>query len=298
MGIGEAPQGVWQFFPLYNMVPNSDQAGLLAFRAGEGLGPVYTELSARTGSDYGLRAVTAGLSRFVPPATVTIYLWGVPADPSHNPLRFGFGGQGGLHFCILGTTTHDPRPYLARDEFPPRGICETEFSIPHPSTSPLTPFLSSPTVCSGPLTSFLQTLAFDNETDWAEHLSRRSPAATSSASTRASRRSRRRPRPTRASGPRRQPERAAVRRARQTPSPSEIRASTVTLPVGFSINPNAADGKRPALTQKRASAPRLAAQCPEFSKIGTAERRQLGAAGPDSRLSSTSANRCRATAIG
>ena len=56
------PSTGYFFFPLYNMVPNSDQAGLIAFRAGAG-GPIFTEVAARTGSDYGLRNTTFGLPR-------------------------------------------------------------------------------------------------------------------------------------------------------------------------------------------------------------------------------------------
>jgi hypothetical protein len=54
-----------------------------------------------------------------------------------------------------------------------------------------------------------------------------------------------------------------------TPSPSEIRATTVTLPKGFSINPNAADGKTTCTDEQGAFGTLGPAQCPESSKIGT-----------------------------
>ena len=56
-----------------------------------------------------------------------------------------------------------------------------------------------------------------------------------------------------------------------TPSPSEIQANTVTLPQGFSINPNAADGKVACSDAKRGCEHQEAGQCPEFAKVGTLE---------------------------
>jgi hypothetical protein len=54
-----------------------------------------------------------------------------------------------------------------------------------------------------------------------------------------------------------------------TPSPSELRSSSVTLPPGFSINPNAADGKLSCAGPDTAIGTLHAATCPEFSKVGT-----------------------------
>src|SRR5262249_55594118 len=54
-----------------------------------------------------------------------------------------------------------------------------------------------------------------------------------------------------------------------TPSPSEIRAASITLPPGFSINPNAADGKLTCADADTAIGTTHGATCPEFSKGGT-----------------------------
>src|SRR4029077_16737599 len=55
------------------------------------------------------------------------------------------------------------------------------------------------------------------------------------------------------------------------PSPSELKAATVALPRGFSINPNAADGKTSCsdVAANIGTGSNAAANCPEFSKIGT-----------------------------
>ncbi len=53
------------------------------------------------------------------------------------------------------------------------------------------------------------------------------------------------------------------------PSPSEIKEASLTLPVGFSINPNAADGKTSCTDAAANFGTTEEADCPEFSKVGT-----------------------------
>lgn len=88
---------------VYNLVPPPDQAGLLAFKVFFFNTPQFTVLSARTGSDYGLDAtVTSIYHGLFPLETFQQVLWGVPADPSHDPLRidsrFNINGKGTTAF--------------------------------------------------------------------------------------------------------------------------------------------------------------------------------------------------------
>ena len=65
-----------------------------------------------------------------------------------------------------------------------------------------------------------------------------------------------------------------------TPSPSEIRANSVELPVGFSINPSAADGKVICSDAQANIGTTLVAECPEHAKIGTTELQSSALPGP------------------
>jgi hypothetical protein len=54
-----------------------------------------------------------------------------------------------------------------------------------------------------------------------------------------------------------------------SPTPSQIRATKITLPQGFSVNSNAADGKLSCTDAEARFGTREQAECPENSKIGT-----------------------------
>ena len=224
--------------PVYNSVPKPDQAGLLSMTLAPGLlgFPLYTVLGARTGSDYGLNANTDGLERPLPIQRIKQDLWGVPADPVHDPLRYA-----SLKLFERGA----------------------------PSSSPLTPFLQNPGVCDTSLTTGVVVRGYDGSVSSAQSawpqttgcdllnfnpsLSAR-PTTTDTDS---------------ASGV--DIDLTVPQLLSPTfPSPSEIRAATVTLPVGFSINPSAADGKTACSDPSARFGTDEEAECPEYAKVGTA----------------------------
>ncbi len=219
---------------LYNLAPGPNQAGLLGFKVPLFDAPVVEVLSARTGGDYGLNITTTGVEQVLPISGLRQELWGVPADASHDPER-----------------------------------CNPHCGIP--SNSPAEPLVSNPTTCDGPLSSSLELVFYDDsvahaeapwpETTGCDQLSfnpslyaQPSTTATDSASGLA----------VNVSVPQFE--------SPTTPSPSEIRATTVTLPQGFSINPNAADGKTSCADAEALIGPFASeeeAHCPEFSKVGS-----------------------------
>ena len=89
------------YTPIYNMETAPDQAGLIAFVVPLVASPALIDLSARTESDYGLDATSSPIFHVLPISFVKLYLWGVPADHSHDPTRF-FSPLEGYGSCLFG----------------------------------------------------------------------------------------------------------------------------------------------------------------------------------------------------
>jgi hypothetical protein len=223
--------------PVYNTLPRPTQAGLLSVKLVAGLLgiPLYTVLAARTGSDYGLDARTDGLQRMVPLQTFTFRLWGVPADDIHTPLRYG-------------------------------SLANYEVGVP--SSSPLTPFLQNPGVCDTNLTTVARTTGYDGSSNSAEDAW---PKVTGCDQLTFNPSLSARPTTTEADSASGLDVDLTVPQflSPTLPSPSAIKAATVTLPEGFAINPNAADGKISCSDAAANFGTEDEAHCPEFSKVGS-----------------------------
>ena len=115
--------GMTQSLPVYNMVPPPGTPAEFGFTVL--VAPVHLRISIRP-DDGGLTATLDNVSQALPITGSSLTLWGVPADPSHDPLR----GQ-----CLNfdGTSL---------------GNC--------PANTPVKPFLTLPTSCSGPQTTSLR----------------------------------------------------------------------------------------------------------------------------------------------
>ena len=282
-GIREDNEGF--IAPVFNLVPPPEEAGLLGFKTTFST-PTFIVASARTDSDYGLNAVVANISHFAPLRTVKQVLWGVPAAPVHDSLRFAhsqvpeyslFGDGAELCDQNGNHSTEDPATVYE--------LCATEHTpYPHPvggtrggerhpisSNSPEAPFTQNPTTCGvSSLESSLNILAYDEgETNASATYpaTTNCPALKFNASLFA--------RPTTESTD--TPSgidvdlKAPSFESPTSPSPSEIRGTTVTLPPGFTINPNAADGKTACTEAEAKFHTTVEAHCPEYAKIGTVE---------------------------
>jgi hypothetical protein len=107
--------------PVYNLAPNPGELSKLGFFAAPGL-PVEGVVSLRPG-DYGLRATFDNVNETLAELdNVSLTVWGVPADPIHDPLRWR----------------------------PPRNIggVDGEFGVASKGALPA-PFLTNPTSCGG-----------------------------------------------------------------------------------------------------------------------------------------------------
>jgi hypothetical protein len=249
--------------PLYRAEEQASQAALFGFVLPFGVAiPQYIEVNARTGSDYGLDIKTIGLSHLLPVNGFSNVFWGVPGQQSHNFLRWPKVASAFQTFFICSI---NPVPFLAEDKLP--SGCAPSFS-PVSSSLPVAPFTQNPTTCAGSLVSILEVVAYDRETDFAEapwpattgcdQLSFDPSLAANPTTTQADT----------AAGVQ-VDLRVPQFQDPNIPSPSEIRATKVVLPGGFSLSPNAADGKTSCSDTQAAFGTEEAAQCPEFSKVGT-----------------------------
>jgi hypothetical protein len=95
-------------FPVYNFAAADEELAVLGAVA-KGI-PAKIVLSARTEGDFGLTARIANVNQAFPISAVSLVLWGVPADPSHDKDRFGPDGQGTGEGVPAGI---EPKPFLS-----------------------------------------------------------------------------------------------------------------------------------------------------------------------------------------
>jgi hypothetical protein len=228
--------------PLYNLVPPPDQAGVVGFKTVIFNTPLFTVLTARTGSDYGLRATVQGIQNVLIVPKFIQQIWGVPADPSHDDLRY---------------------------KVPPILIGGGDRG--YPSNSPLTAFMTNPTTCGrDDLETTIEIIAYDHEHSTA---SAPWPATTGCGQLSFNPSLSAKPTTTEADSPSGVDVDLTVPQPQSpsTPSPSSIRGTTVKLPPGFSVNPNAADGKSSCTDAQAKFGTEDQAECPEYAKVGTLE---------------------------
>lgn len=264
----------WLVLPIYRTVPQTGQAALFVFSIPTRKAtPQYLAVNARTGSDFGLDFRFEGLSHAVPPDFTATLFWGVPGLEQHDMLRMAPGMR--AFQCAT-----DPTAAIFAGELPVD--CNVEGPGPKKpirSSLPIAPFTQNPTTCVGPLESTLDVLFYDHttahgETSW--------PATTGCDKLVFT--------PSLAAAPTTEESDSASGlavdlkvpqfQAADTPSPSELRANRVELPPGFSINPNAADGKVACTSAQANFGNESPAECPENSKIGTTELDSSALPGP------------------
>jgi hypothetical protein len=270
-------------FPIYNLEPRTNDPGLLGVNA---LGAkFYYLITGRTGSDYGLDTKVT-LTNGLPVSIINNSLWGVPASPVNDSARFHYQAFGSLLTELCDANGMVITPNLLDPEAAPNGpshglySCNLLFGNPEPSnfgektstksTAPEIPFTENATTCGVPLTSSVDIIGYDGS---AQSASAPFPAATGCDSLDFNPALAAKPTTTETDSPSGldvdltvpQPQSA------KSPSPSEIRSTTITLPEGFTINSNAADGKVACadLEAQIGINSEAEAKCPEFAKIGT-----------------------------
>jgi hypothetical protein len=237
--------------PIFVLVPQEGETARLSFVVPKLNIPIAIPVSVRTGSDYGLRFTVKEISQLTPLAQAKLSFWGYPADSAHDSQRFPKGAPGSPSDCegIEGTAclkhgTEASIPVQPLIDYPttcPGGPLVTELlvsSYQDPGT------LSTATSQYDPVTgcdheSFNPVLSASLTTEDTDSASGLNLTFTV-------------PQP-----------------LGKNPTPSELRAVTVTLPPGVNINPDAADGQRACLDSEANFGSEAPAECPDNAKVGT-----------------------------
>ena len=239
--------------PIYSIVPQAEEeTARFSFNVPSLNIPIAIPVAVRTTTDYGLRFTVKDISQLTPLASAKMTFWGFPADVSHEPERFEKGTPGNPPGC---PGAEGPTCVV----FP-----GAEASIePQPLTD-------NPTLCTGEeLESKLEVQTYADPNHLSQKKAKYPPiegcekevfkpviqAAPTTEETDS------------ASGL--ELDLKAPQFLTRAAAPSEIRAVKVSLPEGFTINPDAADGQTACLDSQVRFDSEGPAECPITSKIGT-----------------------------
>ena len=248
--------------PIFSMQTEPDQTALFAFIT-PGLGiPVNIPVAVRTGSDYGLRFTVSEITQATPLAGADLTFWGFPAEEAHDKERFAKGSPGHPAGCLGEADT---------------GCIEA----PLRSTLPEQPLTDNPTICTGqPLVTSLEVQTYQDPTH--PTIEQGSYPATTDCDKEAFK-----PVLFAGSTTAQTDSPSGLDVELQSPqflsraaSPSQIRSAIVTLPEGFTINPDAADGQGACTDAEANFGSESAPNCPDSSKIGTFALHTVALDGP------------------
>lgn len=95
--------------PVFNMERPENLPALFAANVGGAVIRIEPRVRA---TDYGISATVPAISQAIDLAGAELTLWGVPADPSHDALRFGPGPAGTSDWAFGVTTSAPRRPFM------------------------------------------------------------------------------------------------------------------------------------------------------------------------------------------
>ena len=244
--------------PLYDMEPVGEfETARFAFTVPELNIPITIPINVRTATDFGLTLKVTGITQQIPLREAEIEVWGFPAAPSHDTLRFPIGSPGDPSNCP-GQMVPFPKE------------CD-DLELATQSNVLIRPLIDNPTVCTeGPLPVEIRVFSYKDPVPSTKQASY--PQTTNCNSQVF--------RPVFNVG--------LTTDAADAPSglnmqliakqtlglsnaPSQLRSAFVNLPEGFSVNPDAADGQTACSDDAANFDNELPSECPDTSKIGTVE---------------------------
>ena len=242
--------------PLYDMEPaGENETARFQFTVPGVNIPITIPINVRTGSDYGLTVHVTGITQQIPLRAANIQVWGYPASPKNEALRFPIGEPGAPSGCPGEIS---PNPEKCSD-----------LVVGTPSGVLVRPLIDNPTVCTeDPLPVKLSVVTYKDSSPSTETANY---PHTTGCETEVFR-------PVLYAGLTTNetdaPSGLNLQLVAQqvlglTNSPSELRSATVRLPVGFSVNPDAADGQTSCSDADANFGNDEASHCPDSAKIGT-----------------------------
>lgn len=255
---GSEPNHVFGAAPVYDMEPSGDEeTARFAFTVPEVNIPINIPIKVRTGSDYGLTVGVTGITQQLPLRQADLTIWGYPAEGENDNIRFPKGAPGEPPGC--------PGQLVPN----PEGCAD--LSNPIHSGILVKPLIDNPTLCTGselPVqlivhsykdpTPSTATGLYPETTGCATEVFR--PVFDVGLTT------------AEADAPSGLNLRLIAKQVLgHTNSPSQLRSASVTLPVGLSVNPDAADGQSACSDADAEFGTELPSHCPDNSKIGTVE---------------------------
>jgi hypothetical protein len=133
---GSIPESPLVTNPVYSLEPSVGEPARFGFQTG--LGPVFLDVSLRTGGDYGVVVTVPDIIQSLEFVRSQVTFWGVPADPRHNTAR---GPECAKNLMFKGP--------LVEPSCAPETVGETPFlimptSCPHnPATGQFEPLRTS-----------------------------------------------------------------------------------------------------------------------------------------------------------
>ncbi|HEY7257269.1 MAG TPA: hypothetical protein VH476_11380 [Solirubrobacterales bacterium] len=246
--------------PIYDMEPAGElETARFAFTVPTLNIPIAIPIKVRTGSDYGLTLKVSGITQEIPLREADLRVWGFPADAEHDALRFPSGSPGDPPGCP-GLLVPAPGSESCPD-----------LTTPTSSGILVKPLIDNPTVCtSSPLDVELRVTSYQDpvpsvaDAEYPQTTNCNSevfrPVFNVGLTT------------DEADAPSGLNMQLVAKQVLGlTNAPSQLRSAVVTLPQGFSINPDAADGQRSCPDADANFGNEQPSNCPDTSKIGTME---------------------------
>jgi len=151
--------------PIYNIVPPPGVAAEFGYIVAR-VTPVLLETSVRTGGDYGLTTTVSDLNQAVIVGASKVTIWGVPANPAHNPWRgicenMQAGNAESAGSEEPGYGLRESEDELEGPLYGQRALMQIQYAgLPIstgncPTSVPEAPLLTNPTSCGTPRTATL-----------------------------------------------------------------------------------------------------------------------------------------------